>query len=78
MATVHRAVKREAVALQLNRIIERGNKSTRTGSLLILSLNRNSRGRRSYRVLPTTLNSGNSILEDGTNAKPKRRAPITH
>jgi len=57
MATVDGAVKREAVRLQLNRLIEKGNKSTMTGSLLILSLNTNSLGRCSYQVRPTTINS---------------------
>jgi len=56
MATVQGAIKREAVRLQLNRLIEKWNKSTMTGSLLLLSLNRNCRGRRSYQVLPNKLN----------------------
>jgi len=33
MATVHRVVKREAVPLQLNRLIEKGNKSTMRNEL---------------------------------------------
>jgi len=42
MASVHGAVKPEADQLQLNQLIEKGNKSTGTGTLLILSLNTNS------------------------------------
>ena len=37
MATVHRVIKREAVPVLLNRLIEKGNMSTGTGSFLILS-----------------------------------------
>ena len=55
MATSHRAAKREVVAAQLNRLIEKGNKCTRTGCRLILSQKTYSRGRRSSVVASTKI-----------------------